>query len=102
MTVKNDTVVVGKNANSHFSKIASKYKDLRTTDFDYIQHIKNRLSKKSGIRMVDVGCGDGRYSLELLKCLEDDSHLHCIDYNENMIKYLKSYLIDNEFLCRTR
>jgi ubiquinone/menaquinone biosynthesis C-methylase UbiE len=44
--------------------------------------------------MADIGCGDGRYSLELLKCLKDDSFLHCIDFNENMIKYLKSHLMD--------
>jgi len=83
---------------SHFSEIAPKYKDLRTTDFDLIQHIKNQLSRKSGITLADIGCGDGRYSMELLKSLEDDCYIHCIDYNENMIKYLKSYLIDNNLL----
>ena len=97
MSINNETVVTKENAHSHFSKIASKYKDLRTTDFDHIQHIKNRLSKKSGITMADVGCGDGRYSFELLKHLEDDCYLHCIDYNESMLKHLKSYLIDNNF-----
>ena len=98
MTLKNEVMAVEKNTNSHFSKIASKYKDLRMTDFDHIQHIKNRLSKKPGIVMADVGCGDGRYSLELLKCLEDDCYLHCIDYNEDMLKHLKSYLVDNNIL----
>jgi len=81
-------------SDSHFSRIASKYKNLRTTDTDHIQYIKNQLSKKSQIVMADIGCGDGRYSLELLKCLEEDCYLHCIDFNENMIKYLKSYLMD--------
>ena len=76
----------------HFSNIASKYKNLRTTDTDHIQYIKNQLSKKSQIVMADIGCGDGRYSLELLKCLGEDCYLHCIDFNENMIKYLKSHL----------
>ena len=98
MTIKNEAMVVESHANSHFSKIASKYKDLRTTDVDHIQHIKNRLSKKSRIVMADVGCGDGRYSLELLKCLEDDCYLHCIDYNESMIKHLRSYLTNNNIL----
>ena len=98
MTMKNEAMVAQKNANNHFSKIASKYKDLRMTDFDHIQHIKNRMSKKSGVRIADVGCGDGRYSLELLKRLEGDCYLHCIDYNEDMIKHLKSYLIGNNIL----
>jgi ubiquinone/menaquinone biosynthesis C-methylase UbiE len=89
--------------NSHFSKIASKYKDLRTTDTDHIQYIKNQLSKKSQISMADIGCGDGRYSIELLKCLEDSCYLHCIDFNENMIKHLKTYLISQNILnfCAT-
>ena len=98
MTMRNEAMVAQKNANSHFSKIASKYKNLRTTDFDHIQHIKNRMSKKSGVRIADVGCGDGRYSLELLKRLEGDCYLHCIDYNEDMIKHLKSYLMGNNIL----
>jgi ubiquinone/menaquinone biosynthesis C-methylase UbiE len=93
-----EIIITEQKANSHFSKIASKYKDLRTTDSDHIQHIINQLSKKSGITMADIGCGDGRYSIELLRSLEKDCYLHCIDYNENMIKYLKSYLIDNNIL----
>jgi ubiquinone/menaquinone biosynthesis C-methylase UbiE len=63
-------------AHRHFSKIASKYRNLRTTDLDPILHIKNQLNGKSGISMADVGCGDGRYSLELLRCLGDNCYLH--------------------------
>ena len=44
--------------------------------------------------MADVGCGDGRYSLELLKCLGDKCYLHCIDSNENMLKNLKDYFTE--------
>jgi len=98
MNITKEIVIDEQKINNHFSKIASKYKNLRTTDADHIQHIINRLSKKSGIIMADIGCGDGRYSIELLRCLKDDCYLHCIDYNENMIKYLKSYLIDNSIL----
>ena len=75
-----EIVITEKKTNSHFSEIAPKYKGLRTTDLDPIKHIINHLRKKSGIVMTDVGCGDGRYSLELLKSLDDDSYLHCIDY----------------------
>jgi len=78
----------------HFSKIASKYRSLRTTDLEHILHIKNKLNGKSRISIADVGCGDGRYSLELLKCLGDKCYLHCIDSNENMLKQLKDYLTE--------
>ena len=36
-------------AHRHFSKIASKYRSLRTTDSEPILHIKQRLNGKSGI-----------------------------------------------------
>jgi len=75
----------------HFSKIASKYRQLRTTDTDHIRYIKDRLNGKSKISIADVGCGDGRYSLELLKCFGDDCFIHCIDSNEDMLIELKKY-----------
>ncbi len=78
----------------HFSKIASKYRSLRTTDLEHILYIKNKLNGKSRISIADVGCGDGRYSLELLKCLGDKCYLHCIDSNENMLKNLKDYFAE--------
>jgi len=71
MILKNDVMIVEKNVNSHFSKIASMYNDLRMVDLDHIQHIKNRLSEKSRISIVNMGCGDEKYSFELLKCLQD-------------------------------
>jgi len=60
---------------------------LRSTDADHIKHIKNHLDKESEIDFADIGCGDGRYSLEILNSFKN-CYLHCIDYNENMIKYL--------------
>ena len=86
-------ITISENETSeHFSKIASKYRSLRTTDLEPILHIKNKLNGKSGINIADVGCGDGRYSLELLRCLGDNCYLHCIDSNENMLKHLNDYL----------
>lgn len=78
----------------HFSAIASKYRNVRTLDAKPILHIKNILKEKPKISMADIGCGDGRYSLELLKCLGDKCYLHCIDYNEKMLTYLENYLIE--------
>jgi len=78
----------------HFSEIASKYRKLRTTDSEPILRIKNQLNGKSRINMADIGCGDGRYSIELLRALGDKCYIHCIDYNEDMLRYLKDYLTE--------
>jgi len=95
MTLNREITVSKNKSLEHFSEIASKYRHLRTTDLGPILHIKNQLSKKSGISIADVGCGDGRYSLELLKCFEEKCYLHCVDSNENMLLHLKDYLIEN-------
>jgi len=81
---------------SHFSEIASKYRILRTTDSEPILHIKNQLNGKSGINIADVGCGDGRYSLELLRALDNKCYLHCIDSNEDMLRHLKDFLTEQK------
>ena len=72
-STKNELIVDKKIMYDHFSKIASKYRTVRTTDTKPILHIKNRLNEKTRINIADVGCGDGRYSLELLRSLGDDA-----------------------------
>ena len=42
--------------------------------------------------MVDVGCGDGRYSFEISRRMGDKVTLHCVDSNEEMLKHLNSYM----------
>jgi ubiquinone/menaquinone biosynthesis C-methylase UbiE len=96
MNLTRELVVTEKKSNSHFSKIASNYKELRTTDVDHIEYIKKQISGKNKMNIADVGCGDGRYSLEILKHFKK-CYLHCIDYNEDMIKYLEDYLKENKF-----
>ena len=95
MSIIKEILAVEKNTNSHFSKIASTYRNLRTTDSEHIQYIKNNLEKKSEINIADVGCGDGRYSLELLRCLKDRCYICCIDSNGEMLMHLKDYLTEN-------
>ena len=77
---------------THFSAIASKYRSVRTLDTTPILYIKDKLKEKSKINMADIGCGDGRYSLEFLKCFDDSFYINCVDYNENMLKSLEYYL----------
>jgi len=79
---------------NHFSNVATKYRSVRTLDTKPILHIKDKLKEKSKISMADIGCGDGRYSLEFLKCFDDSFHIHCVDYNEKMLESLESYLVE--------
>ncbi len=97
-SIQNESIFDKNVMHDHFSKIASNYRMVRTTDTKPILHIKNRLNGKTRINIADVGCGDGRYSLELLKCLGDNCYLYCIDFNENMLKHLKDYLTEQNTL----
>lgn len=77
-----------KKVHTHFLKIAKKYNDLRITDTDPILFIKKKLKNLNNIKMADVGCGTGRYDIELLGCLGDRLNLKCIDTNEHMLDTL--------------
>lgn len=83
----------------HFSKIAHKYRDLRTTDIEPILFIKKKLQNLPKIEAMDVGCGGGRYDVKLFHHLGDKLHLICIDYSRDMldeaIKNLKEHKIKN-------
>ena len=81
-----------KNIHHHFSKIAHKYRDLRTTDLEPILFIKNKLQKYSKIVGADVGCGAGRYDLKLFRYLGKKLFLYCIDANKEMLKHLTIFL----------
>jgi ubiquinone/menaquinone biosynthesis C-methylase UbiE len=76
----------------HFSKIAHKYKGLRTTDLQPILFIKEKLKHLTKIKTADVGCGGGRYDIELFHHLRKRLHLICIDYNRSMLKELMKNL----------
>jgi len=91
---QNKIIINKQDVHNHFSTVASKYRNIRTLDTEPILHIKNQIDGKSKINMTDVGCGDGRYSIEFLKQLEDKCHMHCVDYNENMLKSLEGYLAE--------
>ena len=80
------------NRNSHFSRIATIYKNLRTTDIAPILFIRKKLQDISILKGADVGCGCGRYTAELLRFAGDNIVLTCVDENEDMLKQLKMNL----------
>jgi ubiquinone/menaquinone biosynthesis C-methylase UbiE len=68
----------------HFSMVADKYNELRSTDHEPIQYIRDLLSNRASCVAVDVGCGPGRYALLLLQMIPQ-LHLICLDRNSNMV-----------------
>ncbi|MBW1965477.1 MAG: class I SAM-dependent methyltransferase [Deltaproteobacteria bacterium] len=81
-----------KEIHHHFSRIAYEYEDLRTTDIEPILLIKNKLVNLTKIKGADIGCGGGRYDIELFNHLGKGFHLICIDYSENMLRKLDNNL----------
>ena len=77
----------------HFSGIAPKYRDLRTTDPEPIAFIAEELKSLASIEAVDIGCGTGRYDLLLCRYLGEKLRLTCVDANGNMLETLDEYLI---------
>ncbi|MBI2110241.1 class I SAM-dependent methyltransferase [Candidatus Woesearchaeota archaeon] len=81
-----------KNIHNHFSKIAYRYRDLRTTDLEPTLFIKKKLQKHPKIAAADIGCGEGRYDLKLFQYLGKKLFLYCCDVNMKMLKQLKTFL----------
>jgi ubiquinone/menaquinone biosynthesis C-methylase UbiE len=81
------------NVQHHFSRLAPKYRGLRITDLEPILSIKTRLEGfPSRIMAADVGCGDGRYDLELFRHLGERLFLYCVDSNSEMLNEVDGYL----------
>ncbi len=81
--------------NEHFSRIASNYKGLRTTDNEPIKYIEDKLKEINSIRAADVGCGAGRYVHQLFRRLESRLFLYCIDANLAMLSTIQEFLFAN-------
>jgi len=87
-----------KDISLHFSQVAKRYRNLRTTDPEPIIYITRELgfvSNLAHIDVADIGCGGGRYSLLLAKYLDGKVRLRCIDNNEHMLETLVPYLTAN-------
>jgi len=80
------------NRNSHFSRIASIYEGLRTTDIAPITFIRKKLQEFNILKGADIGCGCGRYAAELFRFVGDNIILTCVDENEDMLEQLKMNL----------
>ncbi len=77
---------------NHFSEVARRYHDFRTTDSEPITLIYEELKKLAHIEAVDIGCGPGRYDLLLYESLGDKLSLTCVDANADMLETLDKYL----------
>ena len=71
---------------NHFSQVAENYQDLRTTDQQPISYILNQLNHKENLKLIDLGCGTGRYDNLLLDILGESSTLTGVDDNQEMLK----------------
>jgi len=83
----------------HFSRIADRYRQLRTTDEEPIDFIAKELRELLYVEAADVGCGCGRYSSLLYKYMGSKLRLSCVDVTHSMLKeldrYLRAYAIGN-------
>jgi len=77
---------------NHFSKIAHKFDNLRMTDLEPILSIKKKLQNLKKIDVADIGCGEGRYDIELFRYLRERLHLTCVDDNKHMLSTLTKTL----------
>jgi len=73
----------------HFKNIARNYREFRTTDEEPIRYIASRLGGSEKLDLAEIGCGSGRYGLELLKQIPQAS-LTAIDYCKNMLEELRT------------
>ncbi len=78
----------------HFSRLASDYRRVRTTDIEPILYISKIMKGVPQINAADIGCGAGRYCLFLLEHL-NNPHLVCVDINEAMLEETSRYLNRN-------
>ncbi len=74
--------------NKHFRSIARNYQEVRTTDEEPIIYIASQLGGSERMSLAEIGCGTGRYGLELLKLIPRAS-LMAIDSCKNMLKELR-------------
>ena len=86
--MKTDRAPVTTGTVDHFSTIASRYNDLRTTDPKVVDFVTDVLPADRHLVVVDVGCGSGRYDIELLNRVGNRISLACLDFTFEMLRAL--------------
>ncbi|MDE1861620.1 MAG: class I SAM-dependent methyltransferase [Thaumarchaeota archaeon] len=79
----------------HFLHIAPTYGMFRTTDLAPVVFIANKMKRLKSGQAADVGCGTGRYGLEISKRVGERFHLFCVDNNTGMLRYLRKNFVEN-------
>ena len=80
----------------HFSRIASFYGHIRTTDAQPIRYIGKKLKGSKAIRAADIGCGTGRYDLLLFRYL---NNLHLTKLVSCTILYICRTILEGGMGC---
>jgi len=81
-----------KTVQRHFREIAPSYSKIRTTDLEPVNVIRKQLQNRTDFLTLEVGCGNGRYTVKLLDVLPSQIEYTCIDINTWMLEYLKKNL----------
>jgi ubiquinone/menaquinone biosynthesis C-methylase UbiE len=81
---------------NHFARIASSYRKLRKTDREPVEYLANLIADgDDDTRLLDLGCGTGRYTEALLDCLSIPLILYCLDMSEGMLKHCREKLCNH-------
>ena len=92
----------------HFDRIASGYRGLRKTDLEPVEYLANLIADgDDDTRLMDLGCGTGRYTEAFLDCLSDPLNLYCVDISEEMLRLCRDKLCNHRsvkscFLLRAK
>ena len=73
----------------HFSTVAPRYNDLRTLDPEPVDLMVSSLAGLKTVTVADVGCGTGRYMIELLRGLGEKPFVYFVDCSEAMLVQLR-------------
>lgn len=80
----------------HFDRIASSYRKLRKTDREPVEYLASIVAESDdNIRLLDLGCGTGRYTEALLDRLSNPLNLYCLDISEGMLRPCRDKLFNH-------
>jgi ubiquinone/menaquinone biosynthesis C-methylase UbiE len=73
----------------HFSSVAARYNDLRMTDSEPVDLMVGSLAGRPTVTAADVGCGTGRYMIELMRRLGERLFVYFVDCNKDMLEQIR-------------